>query len=718
MFTSYEDRYRWHEVLATSTNSHSTCLSTRHVDLFPSRPPYPEPSPAPLPDSGDRSGTHHRATWRESGLGLEFYQSAFPTISAFHQCRPISILPETAWVTALSLTDTSTSYEDSSEPTVTPTEQDTSATISTVPLTADANPTSNAVSNPPVSPSPAVTSSTTQQESTTPTPPTGDTNPTSNALSDLPVLPSPTVTSPTAHQESTTLRDTSILDLNSPDVPLSSTHQESSTSVVANIPETLPASSLGDIASHDFPTVNTIEDALTNSAVTVPIPSKTYSLSPESASAQPSPQAPNDNATPVFGSSNNSPRPVGTGGAAPITGIDIPIVTSHLADPPQIISEDGNLATPIIGVVATPYSSTPKTSIENEINSADSATEDKVIGGETLHSGPATILGPRLSTAVSGLEPATNGPTNAISNTVPYSVGPSLMSALTPAPPMFTIDGSIYTANSANQYEIAPGITIAPGGPAQTVSGTTISLAPSASYIVVNEATSTLATATAAAAVVATLTPAPSLLYPVLTIDGSTYAQSGSQYIIEGQTLGIDSAITIGSDSSTTVVELQTATNGATEVIIEHSSSRSTFIFTPAETSISIRIPSGELPPLTLAGQTYTANSLTQYSLGPDLTLAPGGVVTLSGTKISIEAPEGSDVAGSSTESLSAPMAISVNAGPDVSATSSFQGGNSSSPANIIATANGAGKRRSGRSNGLQNISMIGIIVAGYLGGL
>jgi hypothetical protein len=107
---------------------------------------------------------------------------------------------------------------------------------------------------------------------------------------------------------------------------------------------------------------------------------------------------------------------------------------------------------------------------------------------------------------------------------------------ITPAPtgpPTLAVGGQKITANSAGQFVVAPGTTLTPGGPAQVIAGSTISIgfSPAGSTIaVINGQTSTLSGAlpTFAAA-------------PALTIDGTTFAptiSAGSTfYVVDGTTL-------------------------------------------------------------------------------------------------------------------------------------------------------------------------------------
>ncbi|XTI93164.1 hypothetical protein V2W45_1347657 [Cenococcum geophilum] len=172
-----------------------------------------------------------------------------------------------------------------------------------------------------------------------------------------------------------------------------------------------------------------------------------------------------------------------------------------------------------------------------------------------------------------------NGQTQVVvgSSTVLLSPSPSAQGQITAAP--LIIAGQTITANSAGGFIIGTQ-TLAPGGPAITVSGTTISLPPSGSIAVINSVTPTLAPGPAQA----TAKPGP--------------------------------------------------------------------------------------PLLTLNGHTYTANSATQYVIGPDATLTPGGVVTINGTVVSLSPSETDIVVGGTTSLLGAGTATGTGVGAGATARS------------------------------------------------
>ncbi|KAK0517451.1 hypothetical protein JMJ35_000606 [Cladonia borealis] len=68
-------------------------------------------------------------------------------------------------------------------------------------------------------------------------------------------------------------------------------------------------------------------------------------------------------------------------------------------------------------------------------------------------------------------------------------------------------------------------------------------------------------------------------------------------------------------------------------------------------------------PPLTIGSQIFTANSATQYIIGSQ-TLTPGGVITVSGTRVSLAADDTAAVVGTSTEGLGPLITAGLGQGP------------------------------------------------------
>ena len=237
--------------------------------------------------------------------------------------------------------------------------------------------------------------------------------------------------------------------------------------------------------------------------------------------------------------------------------------------------------------------------------------------------------------------------------------------------PNIVIASQTVSPNSAGNYVIS-GQTLAPGGPAITVSNTVISLGPSASILVVNGQTETRP-------------PVPSgpiTSAPALTIDGRVFAPVPvTKFTVNGQTLTPGGVITVsgttvslGSGSSSTIVVVNGATStlqpssaltiaGSTfaptvqtigEYVIGGSTLRPGSAITVSGTTVSLAssddfivvngvtsaLRPGSVittapPLLTIGGTTYTANAGTSYTIDGQ-TLTPGGVITVSGTTVSL----------------------------------------------------------------------------------
>lgn len=215
-------------------------------------------------------------------------------------------------------------------------------------------------------------------------------------------------------------------------------------------------------------------------------------------------------------------------------------------------------------------------------------------GGVITKSGTVISLAPSASALVVGGTTQTLSPITAL--------------------PTLTIGSCTYTANPAGQY-IINGQTLSAGG-VIIDSGTTISLAPSAAALMIGSVTETLK---------------PLNAPPVLTIRSRTYtANPAGQYIIDGQTLTAGGAII----DSGTVISL--APLGSALII--------------GSVTDTLK-PSNAFPTLTIGSHTYTANPAGEYIID-DQTLAAGGVITDSGTIISLAPSASVVVVGGVTETL------------------------------------------------------------------
>ena len=162
---------------------------------------------------------------------------------------------------------------------------------------------------------------------------------------------------------------------------------------------------------------------------------------------------------------------------------------------------------------------------------------------------------------------------------------------------------------------------------------------------------------------------------PSLDMDSRLGLPSGTQTILatsdsqdelpSDQTVSLVSSPGHGSGTSTSA---QSFPISITQVLHD-SGSTASLLFRPAATPSISKEPS----PLMISGQTVTANSLGQYSID-NQTLTPGGVITVSGSKISL-APNASDlIIGTSTEALGPSVSAYLGAGPKGTEVQKFTG--------------------------------------------
>lgn len=242
-----------------------------------------------------------------------------------------------------------------------------------------------------------------------------------------------------------------------------------------------------------------------------------------------------------------------------------------------------------------------------------------VVDGQTLLPGgqAITVSGTTISLQAGGSSIVVNGATSAVIN--PAGV----------PQPSIRIGDSTFIAQPGNTFVIGDQ-TLSPGGQAITVSGTTLSLDPSASFVVIDGQTSQLPNSAAAQITAA----------PVLTIGNGIFRPlpgTGTSYLIGSSTLTPGGSVVVA-DTTISLAE------GATALIVN---GKTSLILPSAQGVIT------NAPYLTVGSQTYTAISGTTFIISGQ-TLTPGGVITVDGTTIRLspsatELVYGSD--GSSTTS-------------------------------------------------------------------
>jgi hypothetical protein len=229
-------------------------------------------------------------------------------------------------------------------------------------------------------------------------------------------------------------------------------------------------------------------------------------------------------------------------------------------------------------------------------NNQDQPPPVVIIGTETLTRGQSTIIN-----GVPVVVPSDGGGTQLVvgGTTVAVNNGPT-------AAPVLTVGRNPVTANNQGQFVVGTE-TLKPGGPAVTIDGSTLSLASGGSIAIINGVTQTLANAP--------LITAP----PVLTVGdrivSATVIGGTTQLVLGGQTLAPGSALTVD----------------GTTYSLPASGSGSVVIVNGATTTLA----AGQI----LAQQSATATVLdgtTAFIFNPSQTLTPGGILTISGTTLSM----------------------------------------------------------------------------------
>lgn len=133
-YTAYSSSYRWYGVLETTTSSEPACETAEYPGSYVTLPSHPQPGPNPMPtdissyahtkdtprnvsipwpSEGDTRGLYYTTYWVD--IQAEgFLHSIFPTEKMFTECAwPSPVLPATQLLTAMLLTQTHTSYDDS-----------------------------------------------------------------------------------------------------------------------------------------------------------------------------------------------------------------------------------------------------------------------------------------------------------------------------------------------------------------------------------------------------------------------------------------------------------------------------------------------------------------------------------------------------------------------------------------------------------------------------
>ncbi|KAI9814503.1 MAG: hypothetical protein M1826_002250 [Phylliscum demangeonii] len=593
-FLDYTNSYRWSGVLATATEGNGPCTSVDdHYARLPSHVPAPSP-PVVYPNDGDPAGLNFKPIWDELFAADTFFRDSFPDVPAFHVCHLADGAgPPLVWPTASYLTETAVSYEGNDPATA---GGAVPAGAPVVPPTAEASPTPAGNPDVPII-APAVSIPPVQVQPIKPS-----------------TVPVSTVAVPAA--------------AGGPSVAIPA--------VVGGIPAALPG------AITPLPNIPVTIGTLNGQTQTIVVGSRSAALpgpivlGSQTYTANSVTQYVIEGQTLAVG----SPITVGSRSATAVLQLQ---ATSDAASP-------GGRTQVIVGSSSTVVQPNgAPIVIGDQTYRVNSATQ-YVIGGHTLGIGTPITVGSGASEAVLLLQTATQA--GAAAGQTQVVIGSSSTIVQANGAPVVAGDQT-YSANSASQYVVS-GQTLALGSPITVGSG-------SSETVIALQATATDGASLSPLPTLVVLGSSSTALLPSgtpLVIGDQTYrTNSATQYIIEGQTLGLGSTITLGTGPSKTMIDLQTATDGATQVIFGSAVQTIGPSPTPAAPGLAP-------PVLTIGDHTYTANAATQYVVAPGLTLTPGGsVVTLGGTPISLGPSASVVVVGSSTETLAAPPRTDVSGG-------------------------------------------------------
>ena len=322
-------------------------------------------------------------------------------------------------------------------------------------------------------------------------------------------------------------------------------------------------------------------------------------------SSSPKPGSP---ITPIVPAQTNTP-------AAPVTPLPVPIVNNPK---PAEVSSSPQTSTDI------PVNEPAKAGAEGPVESpsdnsgTDQASED---GGQAA-------VGPSESSengqSNTGATPVVGSPSNNKND------GDSNISNNKAIDAVAISYAGIGIIPEISSYYSIPKIgQLSPGGSPVTINNVVYSLATSATALISNGQTISLQTYPAVIPDTVKYAAAPALIF-----GGSTYTvDSSSHIVLAGQTIIPGAAaITV----SSTLISLA---NGASVAVVGGSTQS---LYSTAPTAY---------PVLTLAGETYTANAASAFTIAGQ-TLIPGAVITVSSTLISLATGASFAVIAGSTQSL------------------------------------------------------------------
>lgn len=354
----------------------------------------------------------------------------------------------------------------------------------------------------------------------------------------------------------------------------------------------------------------------------------------------------------------------------------------------------------------------PQSSKQNQGSPPQTAAPTVVvIGTRTLTVGQTTTIN---GTPV--IVPAAGGGSTIIVGDNTIGISPRVTQ--TPLP-VLTVGHNTITANPQGQFVIGTQ-TLQPGGPELTVNDNTLTLGPNGKIAIWNSATQTLVTMAGPSRTPTVRFGEQSITAKVIggttvyvlndktlapgsaiTVDGTTFSLPpgfhGSSVVVNGQTQRLSAglpvltifnspitAIVVDDTTKFVLAPGETLTPGGVLIIsdttysLPTSGKGSTIIINGATS----RLNPSHLPVLPFSNEAVTASiahGTTAFVFGPGVTLTPGGVVTISGTTLSLPASASGSVvvmngvtstlaSGSGMHAISAAPAVVVD-GKTITAT-------------------------------------------------
>lgn len=224
---------------------------------------------------------------------------------------------------------------------------------------------------------------------------------------------------------------------------------------------------------------------------------------------------------------------------------------------------------PVIEIPASGWVDSPaeeqKVTTEQPVKATIPAGDSHVVisqdpGGDNFVIGGSTTLTPGQTITIDDtpvvIQTSAGRPEVIIGSTTiplqPHEAGPEITGAPVPLAPALTIGTQTITANAHTEY-IVGDQTLTPGGPALTVSGTILSLAPSATALVIDGETSSIKPSLGV--IYTTEVPAALTFHDhvyttnragyIVMGPGSTLIPGGSPITVSGTTLSLDHSGTV-----------------------------------------------------------------------------------------------------------------------------------------------------------------------------